>query len=279
MGYFIRLGKREKVFAGILILVILGAAGYKVFSTQFLHGDKGALRKILDEIEEKKSRFPDIKSMEIENDRISEEYEDLIEQIRDFETRIPSINAVSRLLGEITQRADGLNMDVDSIRQQIDREAEGYLKLKLNMKFSGSYSNAVNYLNRLQGISEYLIVEEIEIAQTKERTPLVNVDLGISLLLIEKGIDLSIQEKKETSSALQIKTDPFMAKKLFGKKDKTKDLKLAGVTWSGKDATAIINDEVVRVGSQIGEWKVIRIGQDAVMLSDGADEYSITLNR
>ena len=71
---------------------------------------------------------------------------------------------------------------------------------------------------------------------------------------------------------------PHRAKKVE-KKDKSREFKLSGITQAGKDSTAIINDEVVRVGAKLGEWQVVQILPDAVSLSNGSETVSVTLNR
>lgn len=281
-GYFTKIGKREKILAGVLLVVLFGSLAYRIFGESFFSeqkGFKGSLQKIMDEIASKKAKFPDVKSQERENAKLREDYENTLKQIEDYEAKIPAAGSVSQLLGEITRRAEGLSMDFETIRQDIEREKEGYLKLKLDMKFSAPYSSVVNYLNRLQNLSEYLTVQDIEIAQTKEGGPQSKTNLELSMLLLEKGIDLTVKEKEDTFTPLVIKMDPFTSKRVEKKTEKAKDLKLAGITSAGKDSTAIINDEVVKVGGQVGDWKVIQILPDAVTLSDGAETVSLTLNR
>lgn len=282
MSYFTKIGKREKVLAGILLAVLFGSLAYRIFGAAFFSEQKsfeGSLQKTLDEIASKKAKFPDIKSQEAENKKLREDYDSVLKQIEDLEAKIPAAGSVSQLLGEITRRAEGLNVDFESIRQDINREKEGYLKLKLDMKFSAPYSSVVNYLNRLQNLSEYLTVQDIEIAQTKEGASQSRTNLELSMLLLEKGIDLTVKEKEGAFAPLTVKMDPFISKGAQKKTDKAKDLKLAGITWSGKNSTAIINDEVVKVGGQVGDWEVIQILPGAVTLSDGAETVSLTLNR
>lgn len=281
-GYFTKIGKREKILAAVLVAVLLGSLGYRIFGESYFSEEKGfksSLQKIMDEIASKKAKFPDVKSQERENTKLREDYESALKQIEDYEAKIPAAGSVSQLLGEITRRAEGLGIDIESIRQDIEKEKEGYMKLKLNIKFSAPYSSVVNYLNRLQNLSEYLTVQNIEIAQTKEGGPQSKTNLELSMLLLEKGMNLTVKEKEDTFTPLVIKMDPFASKRVEKKTDKAKDLKLAGITWADKGSTAIINDEVVKVGGQVGDWKVIQILPDAVTLSDGAETVSLTLNR
>lgn len=281
LDYFKKLNKRQKTLVIALVSVIAVVAVYRIFVQSYFSEQKKfktGLQKVKNDIEAKKLKLPDVASQEKELAELRREYEKTVNQIKDLEANIPSVNSVSRLLGEITGRAEGLGMDFESIKQDMDRDKEGYLQLKLNMKFFGSYSSAVNYLNRLQNMSEYLSVSNIEIAHTKEGGSRPQTNLELSMLLLEKGIDLSLDGKEKTPPPMIVKSDPFTSKK-GPKKDVGKDLKLAGITWSSAEPTAIINNDVVKIGAQVEEWKVVKILPDAVILSDGFDTISLTVNR
>lgn len=280
LDYFNRLGKREKSLFVLLAVILFVSIGYRMFWQPYFSEQKKVkndLQKTLDQIQLTKSKFPDIEAQRKENANLREDIENAVKEASAYEAHIPSVGSVTQLLGEITRRSDGLSMDFESIRQNMDKEKEGYLKLQLDMKFTSPYSSIVNYLRRLENLSDYLTVQEIEIAQTKEGAPQAKTALQLSMLLIEKGIDLTVSKETETPLPLAIQRDPFVSKRM--EKKKAKEFKLSGITWAGKDSTAIINDEVARVGTQIGEWKITQILPDAVMLSDGADTVSVTLGR
>lgn len=280
LDYFNKLGKRQKALFVLLAVVLFFSIGYRMFWQPYFSEQrkvKNDLQKTQDQIQVIKSKFPDIEMERKENAKLREEIESALKEVSTYEANIPSVGSVSQLLGEITRRSDGLNMDFESIRQDLKREKEGYLRLQLDMKFTSPYSSIVNYLRRLENLSDYLTVQEIGIAQTKEGAPQAKTDLQLSMLLVEKGIDLTVGKEAETPLPLAIQRDPFVSKRM--EKKKAKEFKLSGITWAGKDSTAIINDEVARVGTQIGEWKITQILPDAVMLSDGVDTVSVTLGR
>lgn len=275
------MGNRKKVTVISVAVILGGLAVYSLVGQGFFSEQKKVkadLRKIEDEAAKTREKFPDIKAEERELYELQKSYDGILKDIASYEQKIPSAGSVSKLLGEMTRRSEGLGMDFESIRQNIEREKEGYLKLKLDMKFSGPYSGVVNYLNRLQNLSDYLTVPNIEILQTKESAPRSKTSMQVSMLLLETGVDLSIQDRVQAPETIVLKLDPFVSKKT-DRKDKAKDFKLSGITQAGKDSTAIINNEVVKVGAKIGEWKVIQILPDAVTLSDGAENVSVTLNR
>ncbi|MFH0772564.1 MAG: type 4a pilus biogenesis protein PilO [Candidatus Omnitrophota bacterium] len=282
-SYFNKLKKREKILAVALIIALLGALGYRAIAGTYFSGQKkfkADLQKIQHEIEIRKAKFPDIESQEAEIEKLRSDYENTLKGISGYEAGIPSVDSVRQLLSEITRRSEGLDIDFESIRQDIEKQKEGYLKLNINMKFSASYSNVVNYLNRLDNLSDFLSVSNIDIAQNKEGGPRSVVDLELSMLLAEKGIDLSVVKKELAVAApLTIKSNPFISKKTESLKKKEAQFKLAGITWANKNSTAIVNDEVLRAGSQIGGWKVIEILPDEVTLSDGEETVTLTMGR
>ena len=276
---------RRKLLLAALAVVAAGAIAFRIIGGGFL-SERGKInaemRKVMDEKEKIDAKFSEAKAQERDKAKemaeLQKAYDGIIKETSAYEAKIPSAGSVTRLLGEITRRSEGLGMDFESIKQSIEREKEGYLKLKLDMRFAGPYSSVVNYLNRLQNLSDYLRVSDIEISQTKEGASRAKTNMQLSMLLLEKGVDLTVKEKEEKFEPVVLKLDPFVSKK-SEKKDKTRDFKLAGITQAGENSTAIINDEVVKVGAKIGDWKVVKILQDAVTLSDGIETVSITLNR
>ena len=284
-GFIKKMGKRERLLLAALVIVVGGSLAYRVVGQGFFSEQKKSnseLQKALDDkakasadLEEAKAQD---KAQQKELSDLQRNYDNTLKEIASNEEKIPSAGSVTQLLGEITHRSDGLGMDFESIRQNIDREKEGYLKLKLDMKFSGPYSSVVNYLNRIENLSDYLSVSSIDISQAKEGASHAKTTMELSMLLLEKGIDLTVKDKEAPSAPLVLKLDPFASKRPENK-DRAKEFKLSGITGAGKDSTAIINDEVVRAGAKLGEWEIIQIVSDAVTLSNGIETVTVTLNR
>lgn len=275
------MGNNRKFTVIAVAAAFAALAGYNLVGRGFVEGQNAArseLRKIEDETAKTREKFPDIKAQEKELAGLQKSYDSVLKDIAAYEKKIPSAASVSKLLGEMTRRSEGLGMDFESIRQDIEREKEGYIRLKLDIKFSGPYSSVVNYLNRLQGLSDYLVVSDVEISQSKDGALHSKTNMRVSMLLLEKGADLAAFENARIPEIINLRSDPFVSKKP-GKKDKAGDFKLSGITLAGDDSTAIINDEVVRIGAKTGGWEVSRISADAVTLTDGNDTVTVTLNR
>ena len=52
-----------------------------------------------------------------------------------------------------------------------------------------------------------------------------------------------------------------------------------GVTWRGERSTAIINNEVVRVGDKVGNLRVKQILLESVTLTDGREDFVLSIER
>ena len=280
-----KMGKRERLLLIALVIVVGGSLVYRVVGQGLLSEQKKSNSELQKALDDKAKASADLEVVRAQDTAQQKElaglqrnYDNTLKDIASYEEKIPAAGSVTQFLGEITRRSEGLGMDFESIRQNIDREKEGYLKLKLDMKFSGPYSSVVNYLNRLENLSDYLSVSSIDISQTKEGAQHAKTTKELSMLLLEKGIDLTIKEKEAPPAPLVLKLDPFVSKRPENK-DKAKDFKLSGITGAGKDSTAIINDEVVRAGAKLGEWQVMQIVSDAVTLSNGIETVTVTLNR
>src|SRR3989338_2809372 len=73
---------------------------------------------------------------------------------------------------------------------------------------------------------------------------------------------------------MDFKRDPF-SRQSFSDLEESQDLHLSGILWDEVNPTAIINDEIVAVGSRIQGGRVVDIRKDKVILEEG--DYHIEL--
>ncbi|HBO96908.1 MAG TPA: hypothetical protein DE315_00390 [Candidatus Omnitrophica bacterium] len=73
---------------------------------------------------------------------------------------------------------------------------------------------------------------------------------------------------------MDFKRDPFSRQSLSDLEE-SQDLHLSGILWDEVNPTAIINDEIVAVGSRIQGGRVVDIRKDKVILEEG--DYHIEL--
>lgn len=58
-----------------------------------------------------------------------------------------------------------------------------------------------------------------------------------------------------------------------------KKLVLNGIMWDKENPLAVINDEVVKIGAEIGKNTVVDIKEDSVILNDGTNNFKLRLGQ
>ena len=72
--------------------------------------------------------------------------------------------------------------------------------------------------------------------------------------------------------------DPFSGK-VYSSTERAINLSLSGILWDSKNPQALINSEIVRVGDTLGNYTVIGITKDRVILNDGTKDFELILGR
>ncbi|MDP3804529.1 MAG: hypothetical protein Q8Q87_03135 [Candidatus Omnitrophota bacterium] len=90
------------------------------------------------------------------------------------------------------------------------------------------------------------------------------------------SIDFQKRQKSRTSYEAWGR-NPFTV--TIGPSSESFELKLGGITYDAKGRCALINDKIVHVGEKVGDYRVIGINQDKVIVSDGAKDIELRLER
>ncbi len=81
---------------------------------------------------------------------------------------------------------------------------------------------------------------------------------------------------QEQTKNLEFKRDPFF-KQPITTSESAQELYLSGILWDDLNPTAIINDTIVTIGSQIGGKKVLDIQKNKVILEDAEQKTELIL--
>lgn len=75
--------------------------------------------------------------------------------------------------------------------------------------------------------------------------------------------------------------DPFVLEETtLGHPSAIMSLSLKGiVAVSGSEPKAIVNDEILVVGSSIGDFKILSIAEDKVIVNDGNQDFELSIRR
>lgn len=84
-----------------------------------------------------------------------------------------------------------------------------------------------------------------------------------------------IQEKE--ANALELKRNPFAPAPIISTESAAPTIQLNGIIWDKVNPTAIINGDIVKVGSKVGDNIVVAITPNSVTLNDGNREYKLQL--
>ncbi len=72
---------------------------------------------------------------------------------------------------------------------------------------------------------------------------------------------------------------PFSGKAYASSGKPILDLKLTGIIWDEKIPQALINNKIVKAGDILGNYVVIKIDRNSVILNNGAEEIELRLGQ
>lgn len=287
LNQYKRLKTRERILA-VAFVVVISVVFYHRFVYKPLKKNidtyKFQIQKISTRLDELKYQFPKLdekkeglRKQEAENLRI-------INRISDMEKIIPAKQDTSRLISEITRKATGF--ELASIQQRMD-EGDIYSRLYIELAFNAQYKELINFIDGIGAVSPFLKVEEMSISEDtgKSKKGGLAASILLSCLLQEEKVTDWISSNKTAGGAISIDArDIFKSSAKPVVVDKTKEkeraaIKLEGITYTTWSQTAIINDNVVRIGSEVDGYKVKDIGPYAVTLTDGVEDITLTIER
>lgn len=282
---FNRLQKRQRTLVLFLAAVISFSFYYNaVYKPQssVLAKVKMELSNVNNRLVKLKSQIPDTQKEKEALNTAKGNLETLKTQLSSLESQLPTTGRIPQLLGELVRQAQGYSIDFVSIRPKTSKEKKEYAELNIEMKFNSTYSDFANYLNRLESLSQFLRATDIAMEEMKDGFRAESdVTLNLAALLGETEA-VKPEEVKELQFAapLTIERNPFLSKFRPAQEGAKKaEFQLSGIIASGKTPTAIINDEVYRVGDIIGNKKVKQILLNMVILTDGRESTVLTLER
>lgn len=284
-----KLKTKEKILV-IVFSVAIAASMYHRFLYKPLTRDvstyKFQIQKLSTRLDELNTQYPKLDKQREKIELAAQANEAIMKRITDTEKNIPSVKDASRLTAELTRLASGL--ELASVQQKIDK-GDLYSRIFIELKFSAPFNVIVDYTDRIEAVSPFLKVEELSISEPtgKAKGPGLQATLLVSSLLMDtpssnlrlgegmKEVDTSKRTAPEIRDIFTSKARPVVA--VAAKERRKIDFKLQGITYSAFAPTAIINDNVVNVGSVIDGYKVKEILPHSVILADETEEFSLTM--
>ncbi len=278
---FNRLEKRQRMLVLLLIASILFSMYYNwIFKPQ-----SSALKKVKKELVgvnnqllRLKSQMPDIQREKEAVVSAQKRLASLKRKLEAMRSRLPTHGSIPQLLGDLVQQASGYSIDFVSIRPRTDKKKMKYPELAIEMKFNAAFSSFVNYLNRLESTSQFLRADNIVMEEMKEGMRGIS---SITLTLTTFLGDVKTTgggDKGLSIAPLAIPRNPFISDfQPVAAEEKIETYTLSGIVISGPQPTAVINDEVYKIGDTLGGKELKEISANRVVLSDGIVTTVLTL--
>ncbi len=279
-----QLKPRERIRLFFLAGLWLLFAVYQVFYRPQAH----RLRQVRGEYESLhqqwsvlKSSLPNLDQERNEIDRQTQENLLFERELKSVENRLVRPADLGRLLGELTRQGEGLDIEFRSIKQNIRDDAE-LPQAALEIALTASYQDLVTYLHRVERLSSYLRVSDLEVTEPKEgqgpRT-VGSARLVLTTPLRRSGDPARLEALEQMERGkVPLSRSPFVSSARPADLQRLKSVKVTGVTLRGSASTAIINDQVVHEGQQVDQWTVRKILAGTVVLSDGSESYAVSMD-
>ena len=277
---FKKLKTREKV-------LILGLATTLIFSLYFQMVYKpiaSETKRYKFQIDKQKARLDEL---EVKTPVIGKQKESIVtlesqtekmeKEIAQIEDQLPSKANTSGLLTEIMRQTQSLELASASQKMQ---ESNDLSQIFIELRFNADYKATINFINRVESISSFLINEEMEISEPKTKD--AQRDTTTARVLISSVLgngQADFSKSNKSPKDLKIKRDIFVSNKKPAAQIRKVDLKLEGVSFLAAGSTAILNSEVVRVGSEIKGYTVKEISLNSIIVTDGTNDHVLAIER
>ena len=282
-----KLKSNEQRFLLALVLVLAVSFYFTLFLKPALNDIK-RLKKQREENQNQlgmlKSQLPSVIKKKQETETMQQDLKDLKLKIFDIESQLIGSSQEQQLLTEVIKNAQGLEIDLESVKEDIKEEKDGFIRVYIVLKLASNYKKVVNYIKRIESISPFVKVEEMILAQSKnEPLSMVEAVLTLSSLLSSESKNQSplfLSVKKSAVNIGDLKRSPFTPR-FVTEKTKRKNLKLTGITYRNNEAgsTAIINGTIAKIGDQIEGVKIENILSNSVIIDNGVEKEILKLER
>ncbi|OGX45242.1 MAG: hypothetical protein A3G38_00800 [Omnitrophica WOR_2 bacterium RIFCSPLOWO2_12_FULL_51_8] len=274
-----------------LILALAAALALTFYFRLFIKPAMGRIAVLKKQTQDNKDRarlyqsqFPDLDKERKGLLKIRQSIAQMKEDIRGIQSRLINAAQVPQLLMALIKSAQGLQIDFQSVKQKIEADRGGLSRLYIDLKFDAGYEDTVNYIRKVEGISDFLKLEEIDVSPSKKSPrSLITVSSTLSSILADNPAregELPLKAAKVQEPKVTIKHNPLMPRLNLGQ-EKKKDLRVSGITFrsTAGASSAIINDTVLREGDEIDGATIERISPDSITVKDGPETYEVKVER
>ena len=271
---------RERFWVMAVVLLCLWGVSYSILlrpqaqKIQKLRLEKQGLAR---QVEAAQLGLPDLKLKHELLKMKKGEIALLKEELAGVESRLPSKDGLNHLFGELVTQAEGLEISMDAIKQRLG-ETDEFPEAAIEISGTATYEAVVNYLHRAERLSPFLRIGSLEMKEPQKGTS-QRQQIALTLVMplsSTEGAGLMSFPEGPQAAKLTLPKSIFVTRAPVERK-KSQELKVTGIALNGQASTAIVNDQVVRVGSGIDDLIVKQIVPGFVVLSDGEESFKIAL--
>jgi Tfp pilus assembly protein PilO len=279
---FSGLEKRQKILVSLLIFTILLSLYFnKLLKPQLkrLSRLNSELVELNQQISNLNAQMPDIEKEKTDLEELKRKNKQLKERLVSLEKELPESYRIPQLLGELAKQTQGLAIDFSYIKPKATSGAleDEYTRFDIEMQFNAPYRDFRSYLVQLEHLSAYLNITDIVVEETKEGSFASETTATMVLSsLLNKGLPSpgvpAGESKEETLLAKDtLERNPFLpSSKEVSKYLRRSKYVLSGITFAGSKSTAIINNEVYRIGDLLEKkYPIKQILPNMVIISHG----------
>jgi len=279
---FSRLQKKQKILVSLLIFTILLSLYFnKLLKPQLkrLSRLNSELTELHRQISNLNAQMPDIEKERAGLEELKRKNKQLKESLVSLEKELPESYRIPQLLGELAKQTQGLAIDFSYIKPKATSGAleDEYTRLDIEMQFNAPYRDFRSYLVQLEHLSSYLNITDIVVEETKEGSFAGEATATMVLsTLLNKGLPslgiLAPESKEEILLAKDtLERNPFLpSSKEVSKYSRRSKYVLSGIAFAGSKSTAIINNEVYKVGDLLEKkYPIKQILPNMVIISHG----------
>lgn len=278
--FYNKLNFKQKFLGSIFVIVVLSSLSYQIVfksAAKNIRDYEFQIDKYAKRLDKLAVDFPDLAKKQKEIDTLNKKNEEVLKEIKKMEDLLPAKQTAFQLIGELTRLAQ--DFEISSIRKKME-EGDVYSKIYVELQLGASYVKAIDYIKHIETISPFLNIEEMQILEPDPSTRggKSGVNLVVSSFLGEFGASSEFKAKEVEGEDMKLR-DIFASKSKPVLEVRKTNLKLEGITFLLNGSTAIVNNDVVRVGSEVGGYKVKEIMHDRVIFTDGVNDEVLIMER
>lgn len=277
--------KTKSLIIVLVLAVVVSVFFNRIYKPQVseLSKLKSKLSSLDNEIIEIESQFPDLDEKNLLLESETAQVETLKNKLSKEENQLPSKENIPELLNVYLRQSSKDIIDFNLVKPVDEHQKNIYDQLNIEIQFNSNYAGLVNYLNRMEKNFQYIQTKGIVVSsEDNPTTDLFAVKIVLSTYLSDEKkkdtIFLSSGSINETE-LVKISRDPFYSSQRVVANDAQEEIyKLSGIVGLGAHPTAIIDNEVYKVGDSIGDSKIQDITQNEVILEKQGQIRVLSIN-